>query len=405
MLARVVAACLLAACSVPELSFDCASASECGAGYDCVDRACVRTCVPTPLTEIVDLAVGDDHGCALTSTNRLYCWGSNDNGQIGAGTGRAFPYATAIELAAGETPQSIAAGARHTCALSDQGVQCWGDDRLRQLGVFTDGVIRLDQPTHVTLLDGTAVGALSLGSGHSCALEAGQVYCFGAAQLTGVETMVGSDEIRRGYVVRSDTGELLDGVIAIAAGDSHTCAATADSLWCWGQQPAALVGVQPPDEYSVATRIAPLASGLTALASGADHSCFASGTQVTCLGDNSQGQAVPGGDLEIVAELPLELGAPVTDLTARATHTCALADGVVCWGDNSDNELGTGPDDHGRHRIDAIPGAPSTVRAGASHTCVVANGIAWCVGRNDQGQLGDGSFVDRDQPVAVVTCE
>lgn len=391
------------------MSFECASAAACGDGYRCVDRACVPACVPAPLTEVTELAVGDDHGCALTSANRLYCWGSNDSGQVGAGVGRAFPYATPIALAGGAAPRSIVAGARHSCALSDAGVQCWGDNRVNQLGVFTEGVVRLDQPTHVALFDAAAVGALSPGSFHTCALEAGQVYCVGAAQLTGVETMVPDDEVRRGYVVRGDTGELLDGVIALAAGLSHTCATTSDALWCWGEAPAALVGLQPPAEYSVATRIAPLAGAITAVVSGDDHSCYASGAQVTCLGDNSLGQAVPGGDLEIAAELPLDFGAVVTSVTARRTHSCALADGVACWGDNFYGESGSGPDEHGRYRLEAMPGVPfagaTAVRAGGYHTCVVADGIAWCVGRNDQGQLGDGSFVERDQPVAVSTCE
>jgi alpha-tubulin suppressor-like RCC1 family protein len=40
--------------------------------------------------------------------------------------------------------------------------------------------------------------------------------------------------------------------------------------------------------------------------------------------------------------------------------------------------------------------------AGADHTCAVrSDGTAWCWGRDDYGQLGDGALVDRTTPVRV----
>jgi hypothetical protein len=42
---------------------------------------------PVPgLTDVVDLHVGSMHTCALRATGEVYCWGSNDFGQIGDGT-------------------------------------------------------------------------------------------------------------------------------------------------------------------------------------------------------------------------------------------------------------------------------------------------------------------------------
>ena len=37
-----------------------------------------------PSMKIKEMALGDDHTCALTESKDLYCWGSNSNGQIGS---------------------------------------------------------------------------------------------------------------------------------------------------------------------------------------------------------------------------------------------------------------------------------------------------------------------------------
>ncbi|MEZ5215555.1 MAG: hypothetical protein R2715_02920 [Ilumatobacteraceae bacterium] len=44
------------------------------------------------LTNVVDLALGHNHTCALTETRQVYCWGSNNSGQLGkAGASTSTP--------------------------------------------------------------------------------------------------------------------------------------------------------------------------------------------------------------------------------------------------------------------------------------------------------------------------
>ena len=94
-------------------------------------------------------------------------------------------------------------------------------------------------------------------------------------------------------------------------------------------------------------------------------------------------------------------------INAGDSHTCALADDGVawCWGSNSHGQLGIG----GGHESEARPVAVSAglhysaISAGRRHTCAIdLDGNGWCWGANDAGQLGDGTFQDRDVPRLVM---
>src|SRR5262249_42794672 len=93
---------------------------------------------------------------------------------------------------------------------------------------------------------------------------------------------------------------------------------------------------------------------------------------------------------------------------AAAAHSCALtpSGGVSCWGFNGDAGLGDGS------RVDrSLPRTVSGLETGVAglsagvgdHRCVVDDsGGVLCWGTNQHGQLGDGSTIDRTEPVAVV---
>ena len=78
-----------------------------------------------------------NHTCALTtsaSSPRAWCWGLNDQGELGTGsTGRWAVYPAPV--AGGLSLPNIDAGAQHTCALNTAGLAyCWGDNGTGQLG-------------------------------------------------------------------------------------------------------------------------------------------------------------------------------------------------------------------------------------------------------------------------------
>ncbi len=92
---------------------------------------------------------------------------------------------------------------------------------------------------------------------------------------------------------------------------------------------------------------------------------------------------------------------------AGKKHTCGLDNGghVLCWGENNRGQLGNGTTDATEipQRVLVPPGVVfQQVSAGSEHTCAVdEDGAVWCWGRNNHGQLGDGTTTDSLVPVQV----
>lgn len=102
---------------------------------------------------------------------------------------------------------------------------------------------------------------------------------------------------------------------------------------------------------------------------------------------------------------PAPQGIGFSQVVAGAGHTCGLADNgmVYCWGRNDSGQLGDGTTEDRLTPV-AVSGLSGAVAiaAGRTHTCaILTNGSARCWGNNDNGQLGNGTTTDRLTPVAV----
>ena len=288
------------------------------------------------------IAAGPYHTCALTSLGAVKCWGANSFGQLGDGTTTDSLTPVGVPgLASGVT--AVAAGERHTCALTGGGVKCWGYNEAGELGNGT--TIQSLTPVEVTGLTSGATAIAAGWGGHTCALmSGGGVKCWGNN---------GGGQLGNGSTSRSsvpvDVVGLTSGVIAVAAGDGHTCALTSGGgVKCWGANPSGLLwNGTTPDSLTPAD-LAGLTSGVIAIAAGEYHTCaLMSGGGVKCWGANSWGQL--GDDSTTDSLTPVDVSglmSGVTEITANglSSYTCALmsSGGVKCWGHNKAGQLGNG---------------------------------------------------------------
>ena len=130
--------------------------------------------------------------------------------------------------------------------------------------------------------------------------------------------------------------------------------------------------------------------------------------RVKCWGDNSGGQLGDGTKTNRTTPVDVvTLTSGVADVAAGTAHTCALttAGGVKCWGRNEAGQLGDGTTTNRLTPVDVsgLSSGVAALSADAFHTCALttAGGLK-CWGSNNRGQLGDGTTTNRSTPVDVV---
>ena len=349
------------------------------------------------------IATGWFHSCAVTSTGGVKCWGRNPDGQLGDGTktDRNTPVAVS-GLASGVT--AVSAGSHHTCALTTAGgVKCWGSNDAGYLGDGTNNDSNV--PVDVSGL-ASGVTAISAGAYHTCALTtAGGVKCWGSNYSGELGDGTNNDSN-----VPVDVSGLASGVAAVAAGGRDTCAVTTTGgVKCWGENAFGQLGDGTNNWSNVPVDVSGLASGVAAVAAGDAHTCaVTTAGGVKCWGDNLHGKL--GDGTNTPSSVPVNvsgLASGVTAITAGKFHSCALttAGGVKCWGSNYSGGLGDGTNMDRSVPVD-VSGLASGVAAigvGNGHSCALttAGGVK-CWGLNDEGQLGDGTYMERHVPVAVL---
>ncbi|MEK9651608.1 MAG: putative Ig domain-containing protein [Poseidonia sp.] len=138
----------------------------------------------------IDLSLGDEHTCALSENNSVYCWGRNDMGQLGLGyknnTGvTIWPPEQVLEVwnSPNSTyPRSLQGGHKHNCVLlSDDSVYCWGRNSAGELGQGNDtNGDWTATPQNVSFPGGPRIESIQAGGRHSCAMSStNTVYCWG----------------------------------------------------------------------------------------------------------------------------------------------------------------------------------------------------------------------------------
>lgn len=231
-----------------------------------------------------------EHACAQTSTgNLVYCWGQNDNGQLGDGTtnDRLKP----VAVVGGHLFSQVAVGYNHSCGVTtDQRVFCWGLNRVGQLGDSTTAWLRL-RPRQVA---GThRFRQLDASRDHTCAVTTEfRAFCWGEGS---------SGELGTGKVGRSRYPQAVAGGFSfrvVSAGAFHVCAlTTANRAYCWGSNGNFELGDGTQVNHSSPV---PVTGGLffAQIGAGGFHTCArTSGNVAYCWGRGLKGQLGDGSSV------------------------------------------------------------------------------------------------------------
>ena len=193
------------------------------------------------------LAGGFAHTCVWTDDSgdsHVYCWGSDDNGQLGGGAGDQSGTAPVEVDFGGSEVFGLTASDLHTCALvgpaesgsdpsDDRSVRCWGNNEQGQ-AVGPNASATLETPTEVLGL-GSGPWTLVLASPeHTCVTsDDSTAFCWGSNSAGRVDPL-GSGDLRTATEVelRDETGSR---PLSTHPGQFHTCTIADDgSVTCWG---------------------------------------------------------------------------------------------------------------------------------------------------------------------------
>ncbi len=199
----------------------------------------------------------------------------------------------------------------------------------------------------------------------------------------------------------------------ISAGGTHACGIARGQLYCWGSSAGGALGPGTTSPTSTPTLVTTFASKtVTDVSAGTDFTCAIADGDAYCWGNGGNGRTGLGGTGSTSTPSTV-VGIPssktVTRISAGATHACAVAGGTAyCWGGNGYGQLGNTSTTSSTIAV-AVTTATgilagrtlTAISAGTSHSCAIADGLAFCWGVNSSGQLGDGTTTQHTAPFAV----
>ena len=357
------------------------------------------------LTTAAQVASGGRTTCAVMTGGNAYCWGDNTYGQLGNGTTTSS--ATPVLVSGGYTWATISIvvqnNAAAVCGVTTAGVgYCWGANNNGQVGDNT--TTQRTTPTAVS--GGYTWASISAGYYDACGVTtSGSGYCWGANN---------NGQIGNGTTTNSHTPTAVSGGYtwaSISEGTSDSCGVTTAGVgYCWGENLHGEVGDTTTTQRTTPTAV----SGGYTWASISSSAQFASCGVTTagagyCWGYNNAGQV--GDTTTTDRSAPTAVSGSYTWSTIVSGYgtSCGITTGNVtyCWGSNNAGQIGIGNTTtqhspvtvNGGQTYSSIVNQASPGDSGYGTTCgLTLDGIIYCWGYNNYSEVGDGTTTNRNVP-------
>ncbi len=287
------------------------------------------------------------HTCGVTTTSRAYCWGSNSWGTLGDGSSSSQSNVPVL-VAGGLNFRQVSTGADHSCGVTtDDRAFCWGHNDGREFASATPAM----STTPVAVAPNMNFASISAGMAYSCGVTtSGAGYCWGS---NGLGQTGDGQKISYGntYQITPVAVATSSQFRSIDASHSFTCGlTTANQVLCWGSNGGKLGNGNTTDASTPV--IAGNGISFSSVSAGNTHSCaVASDAALWCWGANGNGQlgvaapAVATSPVRAAGSLLISEVSASGVSTGFGAHTCTISSDrltTYCFGRNETGQLGNG---------------------------------------------------------------
>lgn len=337
-----------------------------------------------------EVGVSSGFACALTNERKVICWGDlkyQHLQQLNA-LGK-----TGVEVKLPSPAKTLSFSGDVGCALVEDGsVRCWGSQAEGNNGAGKIGApAEASDSVSIAGFPGPVDVLHMAGSNDSdsCAISQGRIFCW--------------DPIRQGTVAELPGGITDAKLVARDSSRDVTCVVRADGkLYCWGSNEWGQLGIPiggtsgAPPKVTTPTEV-PELTNVTAVEVGDDRVCAVSNGNIVCWGDHWYAPLTEAQRKEPIPKLTVAGVSNVTKLrkSPSSSEYCAISAGkAYCFAPGSLDKAPVALEI-------AEPGATDIALNQGTRCGVFAEGRVKCWGSSSYPSNGDGGFVYHPVPTFV----